>query len=195
MRETSTISLSSSVSAQAGTGYSGFGVDLEDGHGTHTAGSAAGATLNTPATTVTCDTDETLGCIGTCLSAIDELFVQPDGSIMWDTLCPQFDCDAAAGDTCLGQDVSATLTESGGVAQGAKISVFDASVDGLEVWASLALNGLWESTNGTDSFVHSNSWGSDNDCNVDSQTVTYDEYMYEVRREVFVLARHLFLAR
>lgn len=156
-----------------------------DGHGTHTAGSAAGAVLNSPAETDTCSSDENLGCIGTCLSALEEASLLPDGTAMWDTLCPQFGCDATAGDTCLGADVGETLTENGGVAQGAKISVFDASVDGLLVWASLALNGLWESTDGTDSFVHSNSWGSDNDCNVDSQSVAYDEYMYEVRREVF----------
>ena len=163
----------------------GFGLDLEDGHGTHTAGTAAGAVLNRPATTGACATNETLGCIGTCLSVAEETSLLADDFLTWDTLCPQFNCDYF-GDPCLGEDVSATLTESGGVAQGAKISVFDVSVDGQNVSAHLVMNGQWESTIGTGSFVHSNSYGSDIDCNVDSQTVAYDEYMYEVRHEAFV---------
>ena len=185
---TRAVTQSGGVVAQAHTDsyYSiGFGQDLEDGHGTHTAGSAAGAALNSPATTVTCATNETLGCIGTCLSWLEEAILLTDDFPTWDTLCPQFDCDNF-GDPCLSENVSATLTESGGVAQGAKISVFDASVDGVLVWASLAMNGAWESTNGTDCFLHSNSWGGDNDCTVDSQMVAYDEYMYEVSREAFV---------
>ena len=163
----------------------GYGLDLEDGHGTHTAGTAAGAVLSSPATTVNCTTNEALGCIGTCLNAAEEILFLYDNVPTWDTLCPQFDCDNF-GDPCLGENVSATLTENGGVAQGAKISVFDASTDGVHVWAPPVLNGLWESTNGTDSFLHSNSWGIDNDCNVDSLTVVYDEYMYEVSCEAFV---------
>ena len=163
----------------------GFGLDLEDGHGTHTAGTAAGAVLNRPATTGACATNETLGCIGTCLSVAEETSLLADDFLTWDTLCPQFNCDYF-GDPCLGEDVSATLKESGGVAQGAKISVFDVSVDGQNVSAHLAMNGLWESTIGTGSFVHSNSWGSDNDCNVNSYTVAYDEYMYEVCHEAYV---------
>ena len=164
---------------------SGFGLDLEHGHGTHTAGTAAGAVLNSPATTVTCANNETLGCIGRCLSVAEETSLLADGYPTWDTLCPQFNCDNF-GDPCLEENVSATITESGGVAQGAKISVFDVSVDGYNVSAHLPMNGLWESTIGTDSFLHSNSWGYDNDCNVDSLTVAYDQYMYEVRREAFV---------
>ena len=53
----------------------GFGFDLEDGHGTHTAGSAAGSALNNPALTVTCAPNETLGCIGKCLSGAEETFL------------------------------------------------------------------------------------------------------------------------
>ena len=72
------------------------------------------------------------------------------------------------------------------MARGAKISVFDISSDGRNLYAQQALNGLWESTKGTNSFLHSNSWGSDNDCNVDFRTVAFDEYMYEVKRETCV---------
>ena len=162
----------------------GFGFDLEDGHGTHTAGSAAGAALNSPALTATCAANETLGCIGKCLSAAEETFLLADNSSTWDTLCPQFNCEN--GTPCLGEDVSATLTESGGIARAAKISVFDISSDGRNLYAEQALNGLWESTKGTNTFLHSNSWGSDNDCNVDFRTVAFDEYMYEVRRETYV---------
>ena len=75
------------------------------------------------------------------------------------------------------------------MAQGAKISVFDVSADGEAVYARPVLKGLWASTIGTNSVLHSNSWGSDNDCNVDSRTVAYDEYMYEVRREEYVCQR------
>ena len=165
--------------------YYGFGFDLYDGHGTHTAGSAAGATLNSPARALTCGTNQTLGCIGRCLSEALAIFLLAYNYTTWDTLCPQFNCDTV-GDPCLGDNVNSTLTEGGGVAQGAKISVFDASVHGRHVLASLALNGLWESTNGTGSFLHSNSWGIKNDCNIDSLAVAYDEYIYEVRREALV---------
>lgn len=161
---------------------SGFGEDLEDGHGTHTAGSAAGVTLNNPADTTTCATDH-LGCMGDCLSDTEVLTLPVDDVLDWDTLCPEFDCDGW-GDPCLGDDVSQTLTDNGGVARGAKVSVFDASVDGTHVWGSLALNGLWNSTAGTGCVLHSNSWGGDGDCYVDSESATYDQYMYEV--SVFV---------
>ena len=144
--------------------------------------------LNSRATTVTCATNETLGCIGKCLSAAEEASFLADDVLTWDTLCPQFNCDNF-GDPCLGEDITATLTESGGVAQGAKISVFDVSADGEAVYARPVLKGLWESTIGKNSVLHSNSWGSDNDCNVDSHTVAYDEYMYEVRREEYVCQR------
>lgn len=179
-------SQSGAVGAQGVTDYgyyfsaSGFGEDLADGHGTHTAGSAAGATLANPATTVTCDDGDFLGCIGTCLTSSEITDLLADFALSWDTLCPAYDCDNL-GLSCLDDDVSATLTENGGVAQGAKISVFDASLDGTAVWASWALNGLWESTNGTESYLHSNSWGADESCTVNSESVTYDGYMYEVR--------------
>lgn len=176
---------SGAVGAQGFTDYgyyfsaSGFGEDLEDGHGTHTAGSAAGATLVTPAATVTCDDGDFLGCIGTCLTTTEIGVLLADNALSWDTLCPAYSCDDL-GMSCLEDDVSATLTENGGVAQGAKISVFDASLDGNAVWASWALNGLWDSAIGTESYLHSNSWGGDEFCTVNSESVTYDGYMYEV---------------
>lgn len=160
----------------------GFGLDMEAGHGTHTAGSAAGSTLATPAETVTCETGSEVSCIGKCLTTAEATEAASDNLLTWDTLCPQFDCDGGAGSSCLSDDVAETLTDNGGIARGAKISVFDVSIDGTAVWASLAENGLWDATEGTGCMLHSNSWGGDADCNIDSETVAFDQYMYEVSR-------------
>lgn len=159
----------------------GFGLDMEAGHGTHTAGSAAGSTLATPAETVTCEAGSEVSCVGKCLTTAEATAAAADNLLTWDTLCPQFDCDGAGG-ACLSDDVSETLTDNGGIARGAKIAVFDVSIDGTAVWASLAGNGLWNATEGTGCMVHSNSWGGDLNCNIDSETASFDQYMYEVRR-------------
>lgn len=159
----------------------GFGLDMEAGHGTHTAGSAAGSTLATPAETVTCEAGSEVSCVGKCLTTAEATAAAADNLLTWDTLCPQFDCDGAGG-ACLSDDVSETLTDNGGIARGAKIAVFDVSIDGTAVWASLAGNGLWNATEGTGCMLHSNSWGGDLNCNIDSETASFDQFMYEVRR-------------
>lgn len=160
----------------------GFGLDAEAGHGTHTAGSAAGATLATPANTSSlCDAGDVLGCIGECMTTAEADAASTDSFLTWNTLCPQFDCDSL-GDPCLDGEVAQTLTDNGGVARGAKISIFDVSIDGSAVWGSLAENGLWNATSGTGCMLHANSWGGDADCNVDAETVAYDTYMYEASR-------------
>lgn len=161
---------------------SGFGTDWENGHGTHTAGSAAGASLNNPAVTDTCTGTDELGCIGGCLNTSYVASLLNDYERDFDNLCPQFDCDGFGADyeVCLDEDVSATLTENGGVAQGAKLAIFDVSFHGEKFWGSLAGNGKWEVTDGTGCVLHSNSWGGDNYCTVGSEEVLYDEYMYEV---------------
>lgn len=155
-----------------------FGEDFAGGHGTHTAGSAAGVTLNNPAEAGTCSTGE-LGCLGGCFDSTDLDGAVTNGVLDWATLCPQHDCDGLTG-ACLSEDVSETLTENGGAAQGAKLSILDASLDGVTMWSSLALNELWVATEGTGCFLHSNSLGADVLCVMDSASVTYDLYMYEV---------------
>lgn len=159
----------------------GFGQDLQYGHGTHTAGSAAGATLTTPAAVAACEADEVPGCVGGCFVATEAASAAVDDRLTWDTLCPRFDCDGLAG-PCLGEDVPEMLTEHGGVARGAKLAIFDASRDGFRMWASLALNGLWDATDGTGCVLHCNPWGDYDDCFVDTKSVTFDQYMFEVGR-------------
>lgn len=75
-----------------------------------------------------------------------------------------------------------TLTANGGVAPGAKLSVFDViSDDSLIVWAFLASNGLWDAAENTGCRVHSNSWGTaESTCETDTMSVEFDRYMYEV---------------
>ncbi|CAM9771338.1 unnamed protein product, partial [Sphacelaria rigidula] len=164
-----------------GYGPSSSEIDTEDGHGTHTAGSAAGAPLSDPVVPDTCTGTDVLGCIGGCLdltyaaSLVGNLL--PD----FDTWCPQYECDGYGADTepCLDADVSATLTENAGMAPGAKLTIFDASNDGESVLATLALNGLWEATEDTGCMLHSNSWGSDSYCTMTFEGTQYDQYMYE----------------
>lgn len=161
----------------------GFGVDTPDGHGTHTAGSAAGASLTTPAKSETCSGTDRLGCLGECLNTTYVDALLNGGNWLGDfaTLCPQFDCDGN-GDhiACLDEDVATTLTENGGIAQGAQLAIFDVSIDGLSIFADSANTGLWAATDGTGCMLHSNSWGSDTKCVMDASSVLYDQYMYEV---------------
>lgn len=161
---------------------SGFGTDREDGHGTHTAGSAAGAPLNNPAVADTCTGTDELGCIGGCLNTSYVTSLTSNYEVDFDTWCPQFNCDGWDPDTgsCLDEDVSATLTENGGIAQGAKLAIFDVAVHDNRVLASLAGNGLWEATDQTGCMLHSNSWGGDTLCVTTREQVVYDDYMYQV---------------
>lgn len=164
---------------------SGFGGDVEEGHGTHTAGSAAGATLNDPAVTATCDNNTELGCVGGCFNDSYIVTLNANGyyPLDFDTWCPQHDCDGYGADfeICLDEDIAARLTANGGIAQGAKLSIFDASSDGYSIWPALAGNDLWKLTEETGCMLHSNSWGGDSYCTVTSDCAIYDQYMYEVR--------------
>lgn len=168
----------------------GFGLDMEAGHGTHTAGSAAGSTLASPAETVTCGAGSEVSCTGKCLTTAEAADAAADNLLTWDTLCPQYNCDGGSGEACLSEDVPETLADNGGIARGAKVAVFDVSVDGSAVWASLAANGLWNATEGTGCMLHSNSWGGDFDCNIDSETASYDQYMYEVSGRTAAVGPH-----
>lgn len=163
--------------------FSGFATEIAGGHGSHTAGTAAGVMLDSPAELEGCSADEELGCVGGCFESnvLDELAT--NGDVNLDTLCPAHNCDGwgVYGIPCLTNNGVATLTTHGGFAPGAKIAVFDVSADdGLLIWAGYALNGLWDAVAGTGCKVHSNSWAGAATCQVDSMSVEFDGYMYEV---------------
>ena len=165
----------------------GFEEDEVAGHGTHTAGSAAGASLNTPAETVSCDGTKVLGCVGGC--------IEPDGTRSTDDLvdygsqtsydedidriCPMFECDDEAEQWCLSDDVAETLTEHGGMARGAKLAIFDTFSGDLAL-VDYPGNGLWEPCLEAGCKLHSSSWGGDYMCSVDTLDVVYDDFMYKV---------------
>ncbi len=164
-----------------------FEYDYEAGHGTHTAGSAAGSTLNTPAETVTCAAGRTLSCVGGCID--DDPFETEDDLVTTsiahlyldiDRLCPEFGCDPEVDEFCLSDDVSETLTNHGGMAQGAKLAIFDGFYEDFG-FMDFAGNGLWETCADAGCKLHSNSWGADYECEVSSSDTLYDDFMYQVR--------------
>lgn len=160
----------------------GFSTETSGGHGSHTAGTAAGATITSPVQLEPCTGGDELGCLGGCLDSDTIDYLTSDSMFDPDTLCPRFDCDGYGENlnNCLDDDTVEMLTTHGGVAPGAKLSIFDVSLDGAFVWAELALNGLWEAARETSCKIHSNSWGGTGVCTVDDLAVSFDEYMYEV---------------
>lgn len=126
-----------------------FEGDDPAGHGSHTAGSVAGATLNNPATTVVCEAGKVLGCAGGCIDedagGITDDLVSSSASLDFDIdrLCPAFGCDDETYDYCLSDDTSQVLTDNGGMARGAKLAIFDVGYE-LVILANFAGNGLWE---------------------------------------------------
>ncbi|CAB1107200.1 unnamed protein product [Ectocarpus sp. CCAP 1310/34] len=168
-----------------------FGQDDSAGHGTHTAGSAAGATLNDPAETLTCSGDETLGCVGGCIDeseTTDDLvsyaiqIALPD----LDRLCPMYGCDGST-DPCLSDEVDETLTKNGGMAQGAKLSIFDVF---FEVFGLIEVlgNGVWEPCLEAGCKVHSLSLGGDTLCTPGESEILYDDFMYENPENLLIFA-------
>lgn len=158
-----------------------FGGDDKAGHGTHTAGTAAGSTLNTPAETVTCEDGQTLSCVGACIDATgsdDDLVSYYYQAYDIDRQCPLFGCDDDT-EACLGDDVGTTLAENGGMAQGAKLSIFDGFYGefGLMDYAG---NGLWEPCVEAGCKIHSNSWGGAGTCDPSASDLLYDDFMYQV---------------
>ena len=164
-----------------------FEQDDAAGHGTHTAGSAAGATLNTSAETVPCSSPDVLGCVGACISdsaayVYDDLFTydyQSDFPDL-DRLCPSFDCAGYDEEVCLSDDVEQTLTDHGGMAQGAKLAIFDMFVDDVASLGDYAGNGVWEACLEAGCKVHSNSYGGDYLCEMSELDAEYDDFMYNV---------------
>lgn len=170
-----------------------FNQDDALGHGTHTAGSAAGATLNNPAVIIECTGSEMMGCGGSCFSdevdvsytlsdfddADDDDFMVMDEPDSIEKLCPRFGCLGGNEDQCLSDDVAETLTENGGMAQGAKLAVFDMFF-GDYSYGDLAGNGLWEACMDAGCKLHSNSYGVDSRCELSSLDLMYDDFMYKV---------------
>lgn len=172
----------------------GFDKDTAyNGHGTCAAGIAAGAiSPNSPYLTQNCSsTDELPGCVGGCISSsvvdgiVDDLFDI-------DLFCPMYDCDnygeglSYSFEYCLGDDPLETLAENSGVAPRAQIAVFDAgyfSGDFFgDLYIFLAGNFLWNSTYGTGTRIHSNSWGAATNCEVTEFEYLFETYMLEVSR-------------
>lgn len=173
-----------------------FEYDDIAGHGTHTAGSAAGATLNNPAETVACGVGEVLSCVGGCIdedpSVTEDDLVTTSVAQYFDIdrLCPLFGCDSDTDELCLSEDasdigtdtegVNVTLTNNGGMAQGAKLAIFDAFHGDFGL-SSVVGNDLWETCAEADCKLHSNSYGGELECQLGPADTLYDSYMYEVR--------------
>ncbi|CAN0100531.1 unnamed protein product, partial [Ascophyllum nodosum] len=171
-----------------------FEQDGAAGHGTHTAGSAAGATLNTPAEAVTCSSPDVLGCVGACISdssAYDDddllTYYDPSHSADLDRLCPSFDCGEYGEEVCLSEDVEQTLADHGGMAQGAKLAIFDMFYGEVGL-GSFAGNGVWEACLEAGCKVHSNSYGADLLCEMSELDLEYDDFMYNNPENLLVFA-------
>lgn len=174
----------------------GESFSVEDGlaHGQHVAGTIAGSTLNDPAEVATCSDGEVLGCGGGCIPPdapaedADSGDVNPDSDEDIDRMCPMYDCvGAEEAQQCLGDDVSATLSEHGGMARGAKIAVMDIFM-GKYSYADLAGNGVWEACLDAGCKIHSNSYGVDKRCEVDSLDLVYDDFMYSNQENLLLFA-------
>eukprot|EP00904_Undaria_pinnatifida_P000092 jgi/Undpi1/10083/HiC_scaffold_28.g12537.m1 len=180
----------------------GFQGDVVEGHGTHVSGSAAGATLNSPVETVVCDGTKVPGCVGGCINGAtstwgDDLLTMSYNGGPYDAdvdrICPMLGCDDATATWCLNDDVEQTLTEHGGMAQGAKLAFFDVvALAGTQVVPLMGYpgNGLWESCLEAGCKVHSNSWGEDDnpDCILDALDVGYDDFMYKNPENLLIFA-------
>lgn len=119
--------------------------------------------------------NEVVGCAGGCIESGANSSEVPYGEDI-NRLCPAFGC---VGGQCLSDDTAATLSEHGGMAQGAKIAAIDIFY-GDYSYGDLAGNGLWEACEDAGCRIHSNSYGVDLRCQLTALDVLYDEYMYEV---------------
>eukprot|EP00904_Undaria_pinnatifida_P011011 jgi/Undpi1/703/HiC_scaffold_10.g04167.m1 len=152
-----------------------FEEDDVEGHGTHVAGSAAGAMLTTPAeTSTTCSGTEVPGCVGGCVDPDDA----PVGADL-DSLCPMLGCDDTTDERCLSDDVGQTLADHGGMARGAKLAIFDVGVGG-DLFFPLVGSDLWKPCLEAGCMIHSLSGGRDDLCEVDALDIEFDTFMHEV---------------
>lgn len=170
-----------------------FSDDAAGGHGTHTAGSAAGATASQPATTEVCEAGREVSCVGGCIdpdAAFDEDDLIPSFASFYsdvpfpavdlDRLCPRYDCDGQDEELCLDDDASVNLADHGGIARGAQLSIFDILDDYTGIGISMAGNGIWEPAMEAGSKLHSNSWGGSYYCEYMPSDVLYDGFAYDV---------------
>ncbi|CAM9533797.1 unnamed protein product [Scytosiphon promiscuus] len=166
-----------------------FNVDDDLGHGTHTAATIAGSTSTDPAETVACNGGKVTGCGGGCISTNATIIDDSDGDdTSIDRLCPMFGCVGGYTDEqCLTDDVGQTLSDNGGMAQGAKIAVFDIFFKDYS-YGDLAGNGLWEACLAAGCKIHSNSYGVDKRCELSSVDLLYDDFMYNNPENLLVFA-------
>lgn len=173
-----------------------FGEDVPGGHGTHTAGSAAGVTISSPATTEVCGKGKELSCVGGCVDSKnadgeddllpdweDVYLFAPHDAVDLDRLCPRYDCDGLEEEYCLGDDAGSTLAAHGGIARGAKLAIFDILDEYYGIGIEMAGNGIWEPAMEAGSRLHSNSWGSSQYCEYLPSDVLRDKFMYTVREK------------
>lgn len=92
----------------------------------------------------------------------------------------QFDCDKYWSSVCLSDDRSETLEDAKGVAPGAKLAILD--LGSSEKLEQILGGPMWEAAAGTGARLHSASWGfPDEPCTVDAASVSFDEWLFEVR--------------
>ncbi|CAM9427510.1 unnamed protein product, partial [Hapterophycus canaliculatus] len=166
--------------------------DTIGGHGTWTAGSAAGSISASGAfTETTCYGDELPGCAGGCIAASEVDTMLENGVFDIDLYCPSYDCDGTtdlALSYCLSDDPVETLDHNGGVAPGAQISLFDPSYTSYDLFIELAGNLVWESSMDTGARIHSNSWGAETFCQLTEMDLLYDTFMYENPEHLLIFA-------
>ncbi|CAN0275507.1 unnamed protein product, partial [Ectocarpus fasciculatus] len=104
-----------------------------------------------------------------------------------DRLCPMYGCDSTTDTTCLSDNVPETLSNNGGMAQGAKLAIFDVFYDGIGLSGSIG-NGLWEPCLEAGCKLHSNSLGGDFECSVAPWDIANDQFMYENAENLLIFA-------
>ncbi|CAM9331359.1 unnamed protein product [Scytosiphon promiscuus] len=170
----------------------GFYKDTIGGHGTWTAGSAAGSISGRCASTgAACSDGEVPGCAGGCIADSEVDSMLDNGFFDLDLFCPMYDCD---GNTdlglsyCLGDDPDETLRENGGVAPGAQIAVFDPVYASNQWFVELGGNLIWYSAMETGAKIHSNSWGAETFCQLTEAELMNDAFMYENSESLIIFA-------